>query len=90
MVLLVDQLRELQWEKHIDDLWQEVLSKMEYPAKKSRRTLADGDKPSTRGQFGGGGSSDSCDILTNPYTFEREIQGPLRKIGSATLHSKLN
>lgn len=34
MVLLVDQLRELQWEKHIDDLWQEVLSKMEYPAKK--------------------------------------------------------
>lgn len=58
--------------------------------KKSRPTLADGDQPSTRGQFGGGGSSDSCDILTNPYTFEREIQGPLRKIGSATLHSKLN
>lgn len=39
-----DRLRELQWEKHIDDLWQEVLSEMESPAKKSRPTLADDDR----------------------------------------------
>lgn len=61
-----DRLRELQWEKHIDDLWQEVLSEMELPAKKP--TLADGDQPSTSGQLGGGGeSSDSEDTPTKPY-----------------------
>lgn len=60
-----DRLRELQWEKHIDDLWQEVLSEMESPAKKP--TLDDSDQPSTSGQLGARGSSDSKDTLTKPY-----------------------
>lgn len=59
-----NRLRELQWEKHIDDLWQEVLSEMESPAKKNRRSLDDSDWPSTSGQSGGGGEgSDSEDPL---------------------------
>lgn len=33
-VQVEDQLRELQWEKHIDDLWLEFLSNMESPANK--------------------------------------------------------
>lgn len=63
-----NRLRELQWEKHIDDLWQEVLSEMESPAKKNRRSLDDSDWPSTSGQSGGGGEgSDSEDPLEKPY-----------------------
>nr|XP_034315847.1 uncharacterized protein LOC117685524 [Crassostrea gigas] len=61
-------LRELHWEKHIEDLWQEVLSEMESPAKKSRPTLADDDQPSTSVQLGAGEeSSDSEDTSTKPY-----------------------
>lgn len=30
-----NRLRELQWDKHIDNLWQEVLSDIESPPKKS-------------------------------------------------------
>jgi hypothetical protein len=52
--------------KHIDDLWQEVLSEMESPTKKIRPSLEDGDQP-TSGQSGGGGSSDSGDLLEKPY-----------------------
>lgn len=63
---------------------------MESPDKKSRPTLADGDQPSTSGQFRGGGSFDSWDLFTKPYIFGREIPGPLRKIRCATLHSRLN
>lgn len=35
-----NRLRELQWGKHIDNLWQEVLSDMESPPKKNRVILS--------------------------------------------------
>jgi hypothetical protein len=59
-----NRLRELEWEKNIDNLWQEVLSDMESPTKKIRRSLDD-NQPSTSGQAGGGGSSE--DSLEKPY-----------------------
>ena len=54
-----DRLKELQWEKHIDNLWQEVLSDIESPTKKVRPSFNHGDQPSTSGQSGGGGSSEN-------------------------------
>ena len=63
-----DRLKELNWEKHIEDLWQEVLSEMESPAKKSRPTLADGDQPSTSVQLGGGEESSDSEVTSEkPY-----------------------
>lgn len=60
-------LRELQWDKHIDNLWQEVLSDIESPPKKKCHSLNDGNQPSTSRQVGGGGeSSDSKNTLTKP------------------------
>lgn len=47
----LQQEKELEWETHIDDLWQEVLSAMESPAKKPRLSIDD-DQPSTSGQSG--------------------------------------
>lgn len=58
--------KELEWVKHVDDLWQEVLSAIESSAKKSRLSIDD-DQPSTSAQSGGGGSSDSGDPLEKPY-----------------------
>lgn len=63
-----NRLRELQWDKHIDNLWQEVLSDIESPPKKKCHSLNDGNQPSTSRQVGGGGeSSDSKNTLTKPY-----------------------
>ena len=60
-----NRLRELQWENHIDKLWQEVIPDIfESPTKKIRCS-PDGDEPSTSGQIGGGGSSQ--DPLEKPY-----------------------
>lgn len=59
-----NRLRELKWDKHIDNLWQEVLSDMESPSKKIRHSIDD-DQPSTSGQAGGGGSSE--DPFEKPY-----------------------
>lgn len=67
-VQVEDRLRELKWEKHIDDLWQEVLSDIESPPKKTCHSLNDGNQPSTSRLVGGGGeSSDSKDTLAKPY-----------------------
>ena len=62
----LQQEKELEWETHTDDLWQEVLSAMESPAKKPRLSIDD-DQPSTSGQSGGGEGSDSGDPLEKPY-----------------------
>ena len=37
----LQQEKELEWETHIDDLWQEVLSAIESPAKKPRLSIDD-------------------------------------------------
>lgn len=57
---IANRLKELQWEKHVDNLWQEVLSAMESPAKKPRQS-------STSIQSGGGEGSDSEESLVKPY-----------------------
>lgn len=66
-VEIENRLSELQWEKHIDNLWQELLSDMDPPAKKNRQSIDDGNQPSTSGQSGGGESSDSDDTLAKTY-----------------------
>lgn len=49
-----NRLQELEWERHIDKLWQEVVQQLDAPAKRPRMTLDADDQPSTSGQFGGG------------------------------------
>lgn len=67
-VEIENRLSELQWEKHIDDLWQEVLSEIYPPTKKKIRcSLDDEDQPSTSGQSVGGESPDSEDPKEKPY-----------------------
>lgn len=44
-----NRLQELEWERYIDDLWQEVVQELDDPAKRTRLTI-DGDaQPSTSG-----------------------------------------
>lgn len=50
-----NRLRKIEWNKHVDNLWQEVLSEMESQSKKTRLDLSvDDDQPSTITQSGGG------------------------------------
>ena len=63
-----NRLWELQWERHVDDLWQEVrrdIFDMESSTKKPRCSLDDRDQPSTSGQSGSG--VNSGDPLEKPY-----------------------
>ena len=48
---VVNRLKELEWNKHVDDLWEEILLDLEPLSKKSRQ-LTD-DQPSTSCQSGG-------------------------------------
>lgn len=73
-----NRLKELQWEKHVDDLWQEVLSAMESPAKKPRLSV-DGDQPSTSVQSGGGEGSDSEESLVKPYYISKRDTRTFKK-----------
>jgi hypothetical protein len=65
----LQQEKQLQWENHIDNLWQEVLPDIfdtESPTKKIHCPLYY-DQPSTSGQSGGGESSDSENSLDKAY-----------------------
>ena len=49
---VVNRLKELEWNKHVDDLWEEILLDLEPLSKKSRQLT--NDQPSTSCQSGGG------------------------------------
>lgn len=48
-----NRIKELEWNQHIDNLWEEFLLDME-PASKRPKQSPDNDQPSTSVQWGGG------------------------------------
>lgn len=49
-----NRLKELKWNQHIDNLWEELLLDLEPASKRPRQSFDDDDKPSTSVQSGGG------------------------------------
>lgn len=69
-----NRLQELEWERHIDKLWQEVVQQLDAPAKRPRMTLDADDQPSTSGQFGGGN-----ELLKNRTLYGRRTRGLIKR-----------
>lgn len=69
-----NRLQELEWERHINDLWQEVVQELDAPAKRPRLTLDADDQPSTSGQSGGGDEP-----VQKPYFIWKKDTKPYKK-----------
>lgn len=59
-----NRLKELKWNQHMDNLWEELLLDLEPASKRPRQSFDDDDKPSTSVQSGGGGENMEAD---KPY-----------------------
>lgn len=75
-------LKELEWNHHIDNLWEELLSDLE-PASKRQRHSLDNDQPSTSIQSGGGG-----DKREKPYFIWKRETRTYKEIWPVTRPSK--
>lgn len=69
-----NRLQELEWERHINDLWQEVVQELDAPAKRPRLTLDADDQPSTSGQSGEGDEP-----VQKPYFIWKKDTKPYKK-----------
>jgi hypothetical protein len=67
-----NRLKELEWNQHIDNLWNELLFDLEPTSKRPRQSL-DNDQPSTSVQSGGGVKKG------NLISYGKGKRGPFKK-----------
>lgn len=66
-----NRLQELEWERYIDDLWQEVVQELDAPAKRTRLTI-DGDAHRLPAEVG-------MNLLKSRTLYGRRTQGLIKR-----------
>lgn len=67
-----NRLQELEWERHIDKLWQEVVQQLDAPAKRPRMTLDADDQPVDNSEVG-------MNLLKNRTLYGRRTRGLIKR-----------